>query len=79
MQKYIVKNSHCLNPDMIFAALSLVYLNPWVTLLSLLSWSIAESKTVTNLYRLREMVNCRSLHFYSPVRIEIEKTIRNFY
>ena len=48
IKKYKVKYSHCLKPEMMFAELSFVYLNPWVILLSLLSLSMAESIKITD-------------------------------
>ena len=47
MRKYIVKNNHCRIAEMTFAALALVYLKPWVTMLETRSKSSSTKKIVT--------------------------------
>jgi hypothetical protein len=71
--KKIVKYSHWRIPEMMFLALSLVYLYPWVTLFSALSCSMA---------RTREMLKTKldtGKENRSPIRSQIEQIIRNIY
>ena len=74
--KNAVKYSHWRKPEMMLLALSLVYLNPWVTLLSALSWSMTRTERELNTDRYTKLGK-ESIHQFDPKLKRLSGTSTN--